>query len=389
MAKRKRERAKRGGGSVTWDKARQRWRARANDEHGKPRSAYFPADQESLAWEWVRRLQAARVQLLAGEIPATAPLAQHLDTWTAGICANLRPASQYRYRYDRTRVLSALPPGIALVDVGYLHIERMDRILRNDYAQSTCDHTLSYLTRFFTAMVDRELVTRNPVAVYLRNTSPQGRGGTAKRQPPRLTVDDCRAILRAVAGHRNAPIYAVALTLGLRIGELIGLQWSDIDLKAGTLHIRRQRSRASGALVEGEPKTAPGVRLLPLPPALVSVFAAHAARQLQELNALPAAPALSAVFRAEHGGYAAEQTIRKQLGRIAPGVAPHDLRRAAASHMLSLGGETRIVGAILGHGPKNMTELYATPSLEAKRRAVDAWAAVLFGAGEKSAEIAS
>jgi hypothetical protein len=36
-----------------------------------------------------------------------------------------------------------------------------------------------------------------------------------------------------------------------------------------------------------------------------------------------------------------------------------------------------------------MTELYATPSLDAKRRAVEAWAAVLFGAGEKLAEIAS
>lgn len=388
MAKKKRERAERGSGSLTWDKARNRWRARIKDEHGRPRAAYFPAGQEALARQWLGHMAAARAQVLAGNLPATAPLAQHLDLWTDGMCRNLRPASQYRHAYDRSRVLSALPPDLALCDVRYGHIERMDHLLRADYAQSTCDQLLSFLSRFFEAMWARELVTKNPVALYRRSTTPQGRGGTPRRQPPRLSVEQCRAIVAAFAGNRNQPIVILALCLGLRIGEIIGLQWSDIDLTAGVLRVRRQRSRASGALVEGDLKTAPSTRDLPLPGAVCASLTAHAARQLQELSALANPPAIAAVFRAEHGGFAAEQTIRKQLAKAAPGVTPHDLRRAAGSHILSIGADSRVVAAILGHGPKTMTDLYTTPSLDAKRRAVEAWAGALFG-GAKSAEIAS
>lgn len=291
------------------------------------------------------------------------------------MCANLRPASRKRHAYDRTRILSALPAGLALCDVRYGHIERMDRALRKHYAQTTCDHTLSQFSRFFEAMCDRDLVSKNWVRVYLKHTSQVGRGGTPKRTPPKLTVDACRAILAAFQGHRTYPLIALALLLGLRIGELAGLQWTDVDLTSGILSIKRQRSRASGRLLLGEPKTPPSVRELPLPPWACAVLKTHAERMVQEQRYG------ESVFCAESGKSVDADSVRTQLAKRAPGVTPHDLRRACASHILSLGFEERIVSAILGHGPKNTTQLYTTPSLDAKRRAVEAWAGVLSGEG--------
>lgn len=371
MAPKKQQRAARGAGSLRWDKTRERWRARTTDEHGKPRTAYFPADQEAAGREWLRHVNAARLQSAAGELPATEALATHLDRWTTGMCANLRAASRKRHAYDRTRILSALPDGLALCDVRYSHIERMDRALRRHYAQTTCDHTLSQFARFLEEMKDRDLVSKNWVSIYLKHTSRVGRGGTPKRVPPELTAEQCRAILTAFQGHRTYPLIALALLLGMRIGELAGLQWTDIDLSSGVLSITRQRSRASGVLLVGEPKTPPSVRDLPLPPWACAVLKAHAERMVQEKRYG------ESVFCAESGKPVDADSVRTQLAKRAPGVTPHDLRRACASHILSLGYEERIVSAILGHGPRNTTQLYTTPSLDAKRRAVEAWAGVL------------
>lgn len=52
-------------------------------------------------------------------------------------------------------------------------------------------------------------------------------------------VDECRKVLAAAEGRRNAARWTVALALGLRQSAALGLQWRDIDLDVGKLSVRR------------------------------------------------------------------------------------------------------------------------------------------------------
>ena len=61
-----------------------------------------------------------------------------------------------------------------------------------------------------------------------------------------MTIDDVRKLVAYVEGHRWAGLYSIALMLGLRLGELLGLQWDDIDWEKKTITIRRQVQEVRG-----------------------------------------------------------------------------------------------------------------------------------------------
>src|SRR5205085_11566861 len=85
-----------------------------------------------------------------------------------------------------------------------------------------------------------------------------------------LTADQVRQILAAAAGSASAPLLAAALGTGCRQGELLGLAWQDVDLKAGTVAVRRSPSQTKEGFGLKEPKTAAGgpwsCRRSPSPP---------------------------------------------------------------------------------------------------------------------------
>jgi integrase len=84
------------------------------------------------------------------------------------------------------------------------------------------------------------------------------------------TLDEVRAIIAALAG-RWRPLLLTAIFTGLRVSELRGLRWTDVDLKRAELHVR-QRADCYNAI--GRPKSAAGERIIPLPPLVVNVLRA-------------------------------------------------------------------------------------------------------------------
>jgi integrase len=92
------------------------------------------------------------------------------------------------------------------------------------------------------------------------------RNSAASARPPKirqeeitpLDVEQARALLEAAKGDRFECLYVLSLMCGLRMGESLGLKWSDIDLEAGSLRVHRQlqRVREGGGLVFSEPKNA-------------------------------------------------------------------------------------------------------------------------------------
>ena len=102
-----------------------------------------------------------------------------------------------------------------------------------------------------------------------------------------LDADQARTLLEVAKGDRYDALYVVTLTCGLRMGEALGLKWSDIDLNKGTLRVNRQLQRMRrngdkpGTLEFSEPKNA-SRRTVDLPQRAVEAFRSHRKRQLEE-----------------------------------------------------------------------------------------------------------
>jgi integrase len=96
-------------------------------------------------------------------------------------------------------------------------------------------------------------------------------------------MDQTRVFLDAVRGQKYEALYVLSLTHGLRMGESLGLKWSDINLEAGTLRVNRQlqRIREGGGLVFSESKNA-SRRTTDLPQRAVEALRSHRERQLEE-----------------------------------------------------------------------------------------------------------
>jgi integrase len=205
-----------------------------------------------------------------------------------------------------------------------------------------------------------ELVSRN-VAVL---TDPP-RHRTREITP--LTPRQAGTLLAAVAGHRLEALITVALGLGLRQGEALGLRWEeDVDLEAGTLSVQQTLVRAGREPRFEEPKTDRSRRTITMPSVVAAALRRHRTRQLEEqLAAGPEWHPSGLVFTTPigtpidrgrlHGTFKA---ILRSAGL--PDIRYHDLRHTAATLLLVQGVDMRTIMATLGHSRISQTmDLYA------------------------------
>ena len=176
-----------------------------------------------------------------------------------------------------------------------------------------------------------------------------------------MTPEQARGFLDAVRGDRLEALYTIALALGLRQGEALGLQWDDIDLHAGMLTVRHSLQRIGGHLQLVEPKTDRSRRTIPMPTAIVTAVRAHRTRQLEErLWAGSRWHESSYVFTTRIGTPldGSNVTHRLQATLAAAGLPRqrfHDLRHACASLLMALGVPARVVMETLGHSQISLT----------------------------------
>lgn len=170
------------------------------------------------------------------------------------------------------------------------------------------------------------------------------------------TDAEARSFLAAARGHRQYALFVVALALGLRRGELLGLRWSDVDFATGQLRVWQTLQRVRGVgIVFGPPKSKRSRRVLTMPAVVVRAIKEHQEAQDGDRRAAKTEWAKTGlVFTTATGRHIEPRNLNTAYGRLLArsGVRPirfHDLRHTCATLLLSRGVSPRMVMDILGH----------------------------------------
>ena len=214
-------------------------------------------------------------------------------------------------------------------------------------------------------------------------------------RPPRVQAQEMRALspsearqlLSAAVGDPLEALYVLAVTVGLRQGELLGLKWADVDLDADKLQVRRSIARLNGhGWLEQEPKSARSRRSVALTPLAVAALHRHRQRQIErrvravawEDNGFVFANGVGRPMTLQNLTRRSFQPLLERAGL--PRMRFHDLRHTAATLLLAQGVHPKVVQEMLGHASIALTlDTYShvTPSLQAE--AAEKMQAVLAG----------
>jgi len=194
-----------------------------------------------------------------------------------------------------------------------------------------------------------------------------------------LTLEQAHQLLAVARGHRQEALFALALSTGMRRGELVALKWQDINFVTGTLQVRRILTRIPSKMpgkgyVEAEPKTQKSRRNVVIAPFALKCLKEHRLRQLEEkVKAGPAWQEHDYVFCTSVGTHLnPSKDVLDQLKVLLkkaglPSIRFHDLRHSAATLLLSEGVHPKIVQELLGHTTISMTMdvySYVLPSMQ-------------------------
>ncbi|MQA87719.1 MAG: tyrosine-type recombinase/integrase [Streptosporangiales bacterium] len=255
---------------------------------------------------------------------------------------------------DEPRCCAKVPPECCASRLSVRMIQSIHAVLRNALQNA----------------VREEIVPRN-VAKLVTVTTPKYKINRG------LTADQARRLLKAARDERLYALYVLALCLGLRRGELLGLRWEDIDLDAGTLEVVRTLQRVDGELRFVRPKTDDSERTVPLPGLCTEALREHRERQcIEQSEAGTTWRDHGLVFPSEVGTPMEPDNLRRSWGRVGTAagldrVRFHDLRHTCVTLLLNLGVPPQVVREIVGHSDIEVTmTIYAHASLDERRHAL-------------------
>lgn len=217
-------------------------------------------------------------------------------------------------------------------------------------------------------------------------STPASATGTTSRLLP--TPTQARTFLDAIRGDRLEALYAVAVALGLRQGEILGLRWADVDLDVGKITVCQALQRVDGRLTFVEPKSRRSRRTIPMPPTVARALRAHRARQLEErLTGGPDWNEHDLVFVSTTGTPLDGRNLTRRFQAVLeraglPRMRFHDARHTCASLLLAQGVQPRVIMETLGHSQIGLTlNTYAHVIPELQREAAERMEEVLAWAG--------
>lgn len=313
-------------------------------------------------------------------------LGQYLLSWLSSARHKLKPSSYRRYRLDLHRYILPALGNVSLAkltaqQVQALYTQKLDAGL----SASTVLNIHTVLHSALKEAVRQGLIQRNVSDLVQKPRRRRTKQAT-------FNEEQARTFLDAAKGDRLEALYVLAISTGMREGELLGLTWRDVDLVRGIVHVTRSLQESDGPVrrILDEPKTAHSRRRISLSRVAVSALCRHRTRQDEERLACGSAwdASLDLVFPNTIGGpfhpwHLREREYYPLLRRAGlPIIRFHDLRHTCATLLLRRGVNPKIVSEMLGHANISITlDTYSHVTPDMQQAAAQAMDDVLLDGG--------
>jgi integrase len=311
-------------------------------------------------------------------------LAAFLDRWLENDVRPNRAPGTYKCYSNTVRLhIKPLLGGTLLTNLTADQVAGFYASLETAVPPRTRELTHSILHRALNRANQWRLIGWNPCSTVERPKNP-------RKEQRAVRPEEAKELLKAAKGHRLEALFVLAVTTGMRQGELFGMQWRDIDLPMKRVKVLRSLEELDGNLRLKEPKSQNSRRTIELTGLAVDALSEHRKRMLVEGHFSPDRP----VFPDTHGGFLRKSNfirsvyspLRKAAGL---GALPfHGWRHFHASYLIENGTNPKVLQERLGHADVATTlRLYVHTHEEAQRHAADQFDTAFAAVGKKTNQV--
>ena len=236
--------------------------------NGEPDRRYRKAKTQAEVRRKLREIK-HRTELY-GSADTKTPLSEYLERYLQIKEGEVKAKTMDTYRYNVERYILPRLGNVQLGKIDPLQVQMALHDISKKHGARTSNYCRSILSGALNRAVDWQLLARNPIEGVKRVKE-------TKCEMILWTPEQTRKFLDVASEHRLYALFHLALLSGLRIGELLGLQWQ--DLNGDVLHVRRTLTTVKGKPFLSTPKTERGKRAVTLPQDALKVLEQHRAQQ--------------------------------------------------------------------------------------------------------------
>jgi integrase len=358
-----------------------RWQASYYDAQGRRRFVYGATKREAQ-----EQLAAALNDLRQGISlePGRVTVGDFMERWLRDVKAHdVERGTSAFYADKATYITEALGRTLLRSLTGPMVQEMYSNLLARGLSHTTVRHTATTLKAMLAQAARWNLVARN--------VTEDAKPPKAQRfQPVVLSADEVRQLLAANTEHRMYPAVALAVTTGLRLGELRALPWEAIDPARGELSVTQTIDDVYGGgwtWTMKVPKSERSRRTIALGPTAMQAITQQ--RQQQRLERMAAGPRwkdTGLVFTSTVGTPLQENKTGQWLTAMqakagVPRTRFHDLRHTHATLLLLAGIPIHVVAARLGDDPATVLRVYSHLLKNTQQEAAEVFERLIGSAG--------